>query len=99
MFTEIAEDVETDAENCDTTKNELATIASDARNAAGAAAFLGSGHQKVKNFVLSHAQLLFEKFTNLDDSNIDCKFEESSPLATYGHGHRYGYDTGRKLIR
>jgi len=96
MFTEIADDVETDAENCDTTTNELASIANLARNSAAAAAFLESGRlsKHARNFVLSNAGLLFEKFTSLDDSNIECKVEESSPLATYGHGHRYGYDTG-----
>jgi len=85
MFTEIAEDVETDAENCDTTTNELATIASDARNAAGAAAFFGSGlmSETQRNFMVSYTRGIIEKFTSLDDSNIKCEVEESSPLATY----------------
>ena len=85
MFTEIAEDVETDAENCDTTTNELATIASDARNAAGAAAFFGSGlmSETQRNFMVSYTRGIIEKFTSLDDSNIKCEVEESSPLSTY----------------
>ena len=85
MFTEIAEDVETDAENCDTTTNELATIASDARNAAGAAAFFGSGlmSETQRNFMVSYTRVIIGKFRSLDDSNIKCEVEESSPLATY----------------
>ena len=42
---------------------------------------------------------IFDKFTSLDDSNIECEVEESSPLAKYGHGNRYGYDPTRKLSR
>ena len=85
MFTEIAEDVETDAENCDTTTNELATIAADARHAAMAAAYFGSGlmSQTQRNIMVSYTRGIIEKFTSLDDSNIKCEVEESSPLATY----------------
>ena len=42
---------------------------------------------------------IFDKFRSLDDSNIECEVEESSPLAKYGHGNRYGYDPTRKLSR
>ena len=102
MFTEIAEDLETDTENCYTTTDELATIAAAARNVTGAAvaAFLRTRQKSaVRNIVVSYTKLIFNKFDAFDDSDIECEVEESSPLAKYGHGNRYGYDPTRKLSR
>merc|ERR1712079_698906 len=84
----VFEDVETDAENCDTTTDELASIASLARHAAKLAAF-GFGTREYQQRMYAFARSLFEKFDAFDDSNIECEVEESSPLATYGHGNHY----------
>jgi len=90
MFTEIAEDVKT---------NELASIANLARRAAAGAAGLESRqmseHDRV-GYIKGKTIQIFDKFTSLDDSNIECEVEESSPLAKYGHGNRYGYDPTRR---
>ena len=81
MFTEIAEDVEIDAENCDTPTNALASIANLARAASARALWRFS--------ISSTLQLLsqlFAEFESLDDSDIECEVEDSpsSPFSRYG---------------
>ena len=82
MFTEIAEDVEIDAENCDTPTNALANIANVARSAANISS-RSRDIRKASRFLRD----LFIEFENLDDSDIKCEVEDSptSPFKS-----RYG---------
>ena len=69
---EIARDVAIDAENCDTPSQALAGIAHFARRASSS-----------YGYSLSMLQII-RRFESLDDSNIPCEVEESSPLAWFG---------------
>merc|ERR1712241_440818 len=73
-LTEIADDVEIDAENCDR-NNKLASIANSARAAASSARSSRSFRYYVDQII--------GKFESLGDFEIDCAVDESSPLATY----------------
>ena len=75
ILTEIADDVAIDAGNCDTRTNVLASIASLARTAAS----------NVRSSWLYRSYIfgLIGMFSTIDDDNIDCEVEESSPLAIY----------------
>ena len=84
MFMEIAEDVEIDAENCDTPTNALANIANIAR-AASNATVSESRYSRQKTYDL--LRNLFAEFENLDDSDIVCEVEDS---ATSPFTSRYG---------
>ena len=74
-LTEIADDVEIDAENCDTRTNKLASIANIARAAANSASSSWSFQYYVGQVI--------GKFESLGDFEIDCAVDESSPLAIY----------------
>ena len=75
ILTEIADDVAIDAGNCDTRNNVLANIASLARIAAR---YSSSGGR-----YQSYISQLSGMFLSLDDDDIDCEVEASSPLAKY----------------
>ena len=68
---EIARDVSIDAENCDTPYQTLAGIAHFARRASKR-----GGPQYASSMVE-----IIRRFMSLDDSNIPCEVEASSPLA------------------
>ena len=75
ILTEIADDVAIDAENCGSRTNVLASIASLARIAAR---YSSSGGR-----YQSYISQLSGMFLSLDDDDIDCEVEASSPLAKY----------------
>jgi len=81
MFTEIAEDVEIDAENCDTPTNALAAIAGLAR--ASATFSSRTSIQRTYDFIGN----LILTFESLDDSGIECEVEDSP---SYPFKSRYG---------
>merc|ERR1719410_2052824 len=90
ILNEIADDVEIDAGNCDTRTNVLASIASLARIAAR---YSSSGGR-----YQSYISQLSGMFLSLDDDDIDCEVEASSPLAKYRLCARGGCGRGQRCI-
>jgi len=98
ILTEIADDVATDAENCDTPTNVLARIEWLARRAARSAVSASSGRPTYGRPTYGrpsglssgsyeyYVRQMIQKFNSLDDDDIDCEVEESSPLAQYERG-------------
>ena len=80
ILTEIADDVGIDAENCGTRNNVLASIASIAR----IASYASSSSGRYRSYI-GQLSVMFE---SLDDDDVECEVDESSPLARYSKFRR-----------
>ena len=83
VLEEIADQLDEDAENCDTSANEIGNIASHARSASVTMKDLEKSAiftNKVKKFFGELETML----RNLDDSDLVCEVGNDSPLASRG---------------
>ena len=89
LLTEIADDVQIDAENCDTPTNVLTSISNVARGAARTLVDRNLGfaaRTRLRDRSDRDIDQIIGMFENIDDDDIDCEVEESSPLAKFRHG-------------